>query len=141
MSDGEAYFAGETGARTEGRGTWVRWDELEPLVLVPGLTFQPVLGQKVMVNFVSFDPHVEAPLHWHEEEQISYVIDGELEFEVAGETRTLRRGEAVVVPPNVPHGARTHDKPCFEVDVFHPPRQGVLDAIGARETANPTAEA
>ena len=130
MSDPETYFAGETGARADGKGTWVRWDELEPLVMVPGLSFQPVVGDKLMVNFVTFEPHTEAPVHWHDEEQITYVMDGELEFEVAGETRTMRRGEAVVIPPNVPHGARTLDSSCVEIDVFHPPRRGVLEAMG-----------
>jgi len=102
----------------------------------PGLSVEPVLGDKLMVNFVSFEPHTEAPLHWHDEEQITYVMDGEFEFEVAGEKRILRRGEAVVIPPNVPHGARTHDSSCLEIDVFHPPRQGVLDAMRATDPAD-----
>jgi len=101
--------------------------------MVPGLTFQPVLGERLMVNFVTFEPHTEAPVHWHDEEQITYVMDGEFEFEVAGEVRTLRRGDAVVIPPNVPHGARTRESGCVEIDVFHPPRQGVLDAMRARD--------
>ncbi len=133
MTDPESYFAGDTDTRAHTRGTWVRWDELDPLVMVPGLTFQPVLGGKLMVNFVSFEPHTEAPVHWHEEEQISYVMDGEFEFEVAGETRIMRRGDAVVIPPNVPHGARTYDSSCVEIDVFHPPRRGVLEAMGLVE--------
>ena len=63
------------------------------------------------------------------EEQISFVIDGEMEFEVGDEKRVVRRGEAIVIPPNVPHGARTYESTCLEVDVFHPPRQGVVDAM------------
>ena len=129
MTDPERYFAGAT-PQSGQRGTWVRWNELERLQMVPGLDFRPVVGERLMVNFVSFAPHTEAPVHWHDEEQISYVMDGEFEFEVAGETRIMRRGDAVVIPPNVPHGARTHDHPCVEVDVFHPPRRGVLDAMG-----------
>lgn len=130
MRDPETYFAGDSGVRAEGTGTWARWDELEPLVMVPGLSFQPVVGERLMVNFVTFEPRTEAPVHWHDEEQISFVLDGEFEFEVAGEKRILRRGDAVVIPPNVPHGARTHDSSCVEIDVFHPPRRGVLDAMG-----------
>ena len=130
MSDPESYFAGDSGVRAEGTGTWARWDELEPLVMVPGLSFQPVVGERLMVNFVTFEPRTEAPVHWHDEEQISFVLDGEFEFEVAGEKRILRRGDAVVIPPNVPHGARTHESSCVEIDVFHPPRRGVLDAMG-----------
>lgn len=129
MTDPERYFAAEAGAQGQRKGTWVQWGELEPLEMVPGLRFQPVLGEQLMVNFVTFEPHTEAPVHWHEEEQISYVIDGELEFEVAGETRLLRRGDAVVVPPNVPHGARTYDGSCLEVDVFHPPRRALLESL------------
>ncbi len=34
-----------------------------------------------MLNFVSFEPNTEAPMHVHEEEQIVLVIDGEFEFE------------------------------------------------------------
>jgi quercetin dioxygenase-like cupin family protein len=131
MTDPERYFAGDAGTRAEKKGTWVRWQDLDPLVMVPGLTFQPVVGDQLMANFVSFEPHTEAPVHWHDEEQISIVIDGEFEFEVAGETRLMRRGDAVVIPPNVPHGARTHETSCFELDLFHPPRRGVLEAMGS----------
>ena len=129
MTDPKRYFAGDASTRATG-GEFVSWDGLDPIEMVPGLFFQPVLGENVMVNFVRFEPHTEAPLHWHEEEQISFVVDGEFEFEVGGEKRTVRRGEAVVIPPNVPHAARTFDTGCLEVDVFHPPRRGVLDAMG-----------
>ena len=132
MSNPDEYFAGAN-PRSEQQGQWVRWADLDPLEMVPGLTFQPVLGERLMVNFVTFEPHTEAPVHWHDEEQITYVMDGEFEFEVAGEVRTLRRGDAVVIPPNVPHGARTRESGCVEIDVFHPPRQGVLDAMRARD--------
>jgi quercetin dioxygenase-like cupin family protein len=133
VTDPDRYFAGDESAQGMGRGTFVAWDELSPIEMVPGLEFQPVLGENVMVNFVRFAPHTEAPLHWHDEEQISFVVDGELEFEVGGERRVVRRGQAIVIPPNVPHAARTHEGTCLEVDVFHPPRQGVLEAMGRAE--------
>jgi quercetin dioxygenase-like cupin family protein len=123
------YFADDESTQSAAGGEIVTWTAIEPIEMVPGLNFQPVLGEKVMVNFVSFAPHTEAPRHWHDEEQISFVIDGEMEFEVGEEKRTVRRGEAIVIPPNVPHAARTYDNTCLEVDVFHPPRQGVVDAM------------
>ena len=129
MTDPERYFAGYASTQATG-GEFVRWEASDPIEMVPGLFFQPVLGENVMVNFVRFEPHTEAPLHWHDEEQISFVLEGEFEFEVGGEKRTVRRGEAVVIPPNVPHAARTFDTGCLEVDVFHPPRRGVLEAMG-----------
>ena len=130
MSSGERYFVQDTSAQQQGEGRWTTWKDLEPLQVVPGLNFQPVLGDKLMVNFVRFDHNVVAPVHWHDEEQITLVIEGELEFQVGDETRTMRPGDAVVIPPNVPHGARTYDNNCLEIDVFHPPRRGLLEAMG-----------
>ena len=123
------YFGEDESTQSDARGEIVSWTAIAPIEMVPGLNFQPVLGENLLVNFVSFAAHTEAPRHWHDEEQISFVIDGELEFEVGEEKRTVRRGEAIVIPPNVPHAARTYDGTCLEVDVFHPPRQGVLDAM------------
>jgi quercetin dioxygenase-like cupin family protein len=133
--DSQRYFATEQSSQTTGEGNWTTWKDLDPIEMVPGLTFQPVLGDKLMVNFVSLEPNTVAPVHWHEEEQITFVIDGEFEFEVAGEKRILRRGDSVVIPPNVPHGARTLDSSCLEVDAFHPPRRGLLEAMGSRRSS------
>jgi quercetin dioxygenase-like cupin family protein len=129
MTDPASYFATNNEARAAGVGTVVTWEGMDAIEMVPGLRFQPVLGDALMVNFVRFEPNTEAPLHWHEEEQISFVLEGEFEFEVGGDKHTLRRGQAVVIPPNVPHGARTHDTSCLEVDVFHPPRKSLLEAM------------
>jgi quercetin dioxygenase-like cupin family protein len=135
VTEPDRYFVANESAQSGGGGTFVAWDALDAVEMVPGLEFRPVVGQNVMVNFVHFAPHTEAPRHWHDEEQISFVLEGELEFEVGDETRVVRRGEAIVIPPNVPHAARTHEATCFEVDVFHPPRRGILDAMGAAEPA------
>ena len=130
MTDPDRYFATQADTQETGTGRFVKWDDLDPLEMLPGLRFQPVLGEKLMVNFVQLDPHTKAPVHWHDEEQISIVLEGEFEFEVAGEKQTIRKGQAVVIPPNVPHGARTYDNPCLEIDVFYPPRKGLLEAMG-----------
>ena len=74
---------------------------------MPGLGFRPVLGQRAMANFVSFQPGTEAPRHVHEEEQIVIVLDGEFIFDLDGDVRTMRRGDVAVVPAWVPHGAWT----------------------------------
>lgn len=136
MSNGESYFVQDSTTQARGTGKWTTWKDLEPLQVVEGLNFQPVLGDKLMVNFVRFDPNTEAPLHWHDEEQISFVVEGEFEFQVGEETRILRPGDAVVIPPNVPHSARTYDNTCLEIDVFHPPRRGLLEAMGLIDDGN-----
>ena len=123
-------------------GRYVDVQALEPVEFVPGLLFRPVLGESMMTNFVHFEPHTEAPIHVHEEEQIVIVLDGEIEFELDGEVRTMRAGDVAVVPPWVPHGGRTTDTTCDEVDVFNPPRATLLEhAIALRGAATTAGEA
>jgi quercetin dioxygenase-like cupin family protein len=121
------HFTTEAGGVPTAPGRYVDVEGVTPVEFVPGLSFRPVLGERTMLNFVTFEPHTEAPLHVHEEEQIVLVLEGELEFELDGEVRTMRAGDVAVVPSWVPHGARTHDTTCREVDVFTPPRATLLD--------------
>ena len=45
----------------------------------------------------------------------------------------LRPGQVAVMPPFVPHAARTHDQPSVEIDVFSPPRQALLALLDQPE--------
>jgi len=104
--------------------------DVAPLELVPGLTFQPVSTDSVMTNFVTFEPDAEAPTHHHHEQQIAIIVSGELTFTVGGETRVLAPGDVVVIPPHVPHGGFAGPEGCVAIDVFTPPREGIVRAMG-----------
>lgn len=130
MTDAERYFATEEAVRAEGSvPRWIELDGVDPVAFVEGLDFKPVLGERALVNFVSYAPYTVVPRHAHEEEQFTFVLDGEFEFECDGETRTLRRGTVVHIPPGVPHAARTGDSACFQVDVFAPPRRVLVERM------------
>lgn len=65
----------------------------------------------------------EFPLHSHHHEQISYVIDGQFEFNLDGEITLIEPGaEAIVVPPNAPHSGKALTD-CALVDMFYPVRE------------------
>lgn len=141
--DAAAYFATSTqSAEGSAQGTWIDINsDVRPIELVPGLVFRPLVGTGLAFNVVEFEPHTEAPLHSHEEEQITYVLEGEFEFEVSGEKHVLRPGMGVVIPPHAAHAARTFDTRCVEIDVFHPPRKGLLDAMRAAQESQAEAGA
>jgi len=103
--------------------------DVAPLELVPGLTFQPVSTDSVMTNFVTFEPDAEAPTHHHHEQQIAIIVSGELTFTVGGETRVMAPGDVVVIPPHVPHGGFAGPEGCVAIDVFTPPREGIVRAM------------
>jgi quercetin dioxygenase-like cupin family protein len=134
MSDVSAKYFAQAEGTPEAPGRFVTVEADTPKVeFVEGLTFNPVVGDGVMANFVRFEPHTEAPRHMHAEEQMTIVIEGELEFEFDDEKRILRPGEMAVIPPFVPHAARTHDQPSLEIDVFCPPRQALLQPLGDQD--------
>jgi len=119
-------------------------DDVPFVNLGAGIRFKPIFGRNILFNYVYFEPHTEAPMHQHPEEQIGTMLEGEYEFEMNGEKRMIRPGDVYVVPPNVPHAARTYDKGCVAVDIFSPPRSGfreMLDqakAAGRIEPNNPS---
>src|SRR3954447_23766517 len=137
MTSDQNHFSSVAGGTPTAPGRYVDVSAIPSVEFVPGLGFQPVLGERTMVNFMSFEPNTEAPTHVHEEEQIVIVLDGEFEFEIDGDVRVMRRGDVAVIPPWVPHGARTYDTTCLELDVFNPPRQTLLEharALGVSPT-------
>lgn len=130
MTDAESYFATEESVRAEGsKPRWIELDDVTPIAFLEGLDFQPVLGEGALVNFVTYEPNTDVPVHAHQEEQFTFVLDGEFEFECDGEKRLLRRGTVVHIPPGVPHGARTLGERCVQVDVFAPPRRVLVQRM------------
>jgi quercetin dioxygenase-like cupin family protein len=126
LGDAASHFTTEAGGEPAGVGRYVNIDTLTPVEFLPGLGFRPVLGQRAMTNFVTFEPGSTAPRHVHEEEQIVIVLEGELMFDLDGDVRPMRKGDVAVVPAWVPHAAWTTDSRCLEVDVFCPPRRSLL---------------
>ena len=108
--------------------------DVPSLELAPNLLSRPVIGRGMALSYVSFAPNTIAPVHSHSEEQIVLVLEGTCEFEVNGETRLLRPGMGIVIPPDVPHGARTYQSSCIEVDFFHPPRQALVERLRTLES-------
>ena len=140
LGDAASHFTTEALGERGGVGRYVNVDAVTPVEFVPGLGFRPVLGQRAMANFVSFEPGTEAPRHVHEEEQIVIVVDGEFTFDLDGDVRVMRKGDVAVVPSWVPHGAWTTDSHCLEIDVFSPPRESLLKLAEAQGAGASAAE-
>jgi quercetin dioxygenase-like cupin family protein len=123
-----AYFD-RSGEASDEAGRWAHFSHLPALNLVPGIAFQPITTDSVMTNFVTFEPDAVADMHHHSEQQIAIVISGELTFTVGDETRVTHAGDCVVIPPHVPHGGHAGPEGCTAIDVFTPPRAGIVDAM------------
>jgi quercetin dioxygenase-like cupin family protein len=66
-----------------------------------------VPGREVIQNRVEISPEALPYKHFHYGEEIIYVLEGELEYQIEGEpTRTVKAGEALMVPAKAVHAVR-----------------------------------
>jgi quercetin dioxygenase-like cupin family protein len=64
-------------------------------------------GREVVQNRVDIGPEAPAFKHKHPGEEIIYVLEGSLEYQIEGEpTRTLKAGEALMVPAETIHAVK-----------------------------------
>jgi len=64
-------------------------------------------GREVVQARVDFAPGAKSPKHSHPGEEIAYVLEGTLEYQVDGKPPvTLKAGEALFIPAGTNHVAR-----------------------------------
>ncbi len=103
--------------------SFFRKSELKEKQVLEGITLRAVSGDKTMMTFFEFEPNSVIPSHNHPHEQITYVIEGEMEFLLERETKVVKAGEGVVIPSNQEHSARILSTPAKAVDAWHPVRE------------------
>ena len=103
-----------------------RWDELALEKVTEMISRKVVTGEREMLAQIYLKKGCVVPMHSHESEQITYVLQGALKFLIAGEDITVREGEVLLIPSWVEHQAEALDD-TFELDVFSPIRQDWLD--------------
>jgi len=102
--------------------SFFRIEDLAARPMLPGVTRRAVWLDGVMLTFFTFEPGAVIPEHTHENEQITVVTRGVMEFTLGEETRTLRPGNGVCIPPNVAHRAIVLDEETEAYDAWNPPR-------------------
>jgi quercetin dioxygenase-like cupin family protein len=106
-----------------------RWDDIPKERLNDLLDRRLVTGERIMLAHVYLKRGCVVPRHSHENEQLSYVLEGALRFwlgEDEKEEIVVRAGEVLTIPSNLPHKAMALED-TLDVDVFCPPRQDWLD--------------
>ena len=103
-------------------------EELNPLISRSLIT-----GERTMLAHVYLKKGAVVPMHSHDNEQITYVLEGALKFRIGNggpDELVVRTGEVLHLPSNVPHEAEALED-TIDVDVFTPPRQDWLDGDDA----------
>ncbi|HEX5385667.1 MAG TPA: cupin domain-containing protein [Gemmatimonadales bacterium] len=106
-----------------------RWNDMPRERVTDLLERRLITGDRVMLAHVYLKQGCIVPAHSHENEQITYILEGALKFwlgEDGADEVVLRAGEVLTIPPRVRHKAEALED-TLDVDVFSPPRQDWLD--------------
>jgi len=109
--------------------------DLPELINAAGMTQRLVTGREEMLVWSDIPAGTLTAAHSHDNEQITWILEGEVEFALAGAIRRCAAGDVILVPGRVVHEVRYLSR-CRIVEVFSGPRidlfpAAVHSAVGA----------
>ena len=109
--------------------TFYRWEDMPKEKVSETLDRRLITGDRVMLTHVYLKKGSVVPRHSHENEQLTYILEGGLRFwigEDESEVIDVRAGEVLHIPSFVQHKAEALDD-TVDVDIFSPPREDWLN--------------
>lgn len=115
--------------QTESAVRLYRWKDVERERVTDQLDRQLITGDRMMLAHVHLKKGCVVPRHSHENEQLTWILEGALRFwigEDGAEEIVVNAGEVLHIPSNVPHKAEALED-TLDVDIFSPPREDWLN--------------
>jgi len=109
--------------------TFYRWEDMPKEKVSETLDRRLITGDRVMLTHVYLKKGSVVPRHSHENEQLTYILEGGLRFwigEDESEVIDVGPGEVLHIPSFVQHKAEALDD-TVDVDIFSPPREDWLN--------------
>jgi quercetin dioxygenase-like cupin family protein len=96
----------------------VDWSTQEFSEVRPGIHGATVHTPQLTVTFYRYEPGSAWEEHQHPEDQVTSVIEGEIDFTVAGRPVHLSAGELAALPGGVPHSAQVGEREVLTLNVY-----------------------
>jgi quercetin dioxygenase-like cupin family protein len=91
--------------------------------LIEGIMIRSYWGEQLTLAVVDLEPDTLLPNHSHPNEQGGIILEGEIDFTIAGKTKRLKTGDLYLIPANVEHSVKTNTDPVRILDIFSPVRE------------------
>jgi len=102
-----------------------QWDTVRKEQMNSKIWRKVVTGEKLTVAQLYLAKDAVVPVHHHENEQMSNLLEGALKFNLDGKEVIVRKGDILQIPPNVPHGVVALED-TFCIEIFTPIRSDWL---------------
>jgi len=94
-----------------------------------GIFGKVISGKNAQLTWVKLEPG-QATDHKHNNEQIGYVLAGQIRITIGKESQVLGSGDAYCISANIRHGFEAlGSRPAEYFEVFSPPKEENLDLI------------
>jgi len=113
-------------------GSLLEWSRIPVETIGPGIERQMVVGDRLMIVRLRFQPFVVTAPHDHPHEQMTVVERGRVLFTIGDEQREVGPGTILHFPSGVWHGATMRDEEVVMLDIFTPIREDFLPPGDAR---------
>jgi quercetin dioxygenase-like cupin family protein len=110
-------------------------EEMAAIEVWNGVIARPIDGERMTVSMVEIPAGQHVPEHRHDNEQIGFVIRGQITFTIGDEKRTLGPGGSWNIPSNVPHSCDVGPAGVLVAEAFAPTRS---DWAALPRLADPT---
>jgi quercetin dioxygenase-like cupin family protein len=90
--------------------------------IFPGVTLKTCAAEKMMMSLATLQPHSVVKEHSHHHEQVGFVVEGRVTFQIGGESKTLQRGDMFRIPGHVVHSVVAMEEGAKVLDIFCPIR-------------------
>lgn len=97
-------------------------NKIKSVKMFAGFTAKFIHTENLTLGFWEVKKDAVLPEHSHINEQVTQVLEGELELTIDGKTAIYKAGCLAVIPPNITHGGKAITD-CKLFDVFHPSRE------------------
>ena len=98
------------------------WNQIAEEQLTPKLSRRMIHCSTMTVARLRIRKGFIVPTHSHHNEQITSIEQGAVVFVTPSERITVRAGETLCVPPNIPHSVECLED-CVAIDTFSPVRE------------------
>ena len=106
-----------------------RWSDMPKEKVTDMLDRRLITADRMMLSHVYLKKGAIVPQHSHENEQLTYILEGGLRFWIGADQAQVidvMAGDVLHITSNVLHKAEALDD-TLDVDIFSPPRQDWLD--------------
>ncbi len=102
-------------------------NKMKSTEMTKGITLRTASGMNGTFGEFTMKKDAFVPMHSHENEQYSFIMKGSVQATIGDTVMIIKAGEAVIIPPNVPHSFKSLEEGTIDLDFFAPRREDWLN--------------